>query len=204
MKEGKMDTLLAVIASIFALYLLRYILRYRKFLDLRFKLFKLRDEVLWIAIDGHISKDEAINLYNTINWPVRYVRNYPVLFLIGLAIAFEELNLPETKEEIRKKLENMPEALRDWFFRLSELTAEGIETYTPLGIIVKHPWTERLLKWPMIIWLFTKLIRLRNHPLRHSAIGQITFAAIKREEAILSKTQKTALEFQEAKLGFAH
>jgi len=187
-----MDTFIAILALLIGLAMLTSLWRERKFIEIRFRFFKLRDEILWMALDGHITKEQAIFHYNNLNWAVRYVREYPVFFLFGLAMAFQHLNIPENREELEQILRDMPDELKDWYFRLSELTLEGIRTYTPLDSPVTRLFDSlgfrSVIAFFMPLWLCLKLVSLRRHPLRR----RFNFAKARKESQALYRTRNTA------------
>jgi len=203
-----MDTVLALLALAVALLLVRDVRRFGKYIQIRFELFRLRDQVLWLAIDHHISKEEAIRLHNTINWAVAYVREYPILFLFGLAMAYRELNLPETREELLKRIDDMPDELKAWYFEWSELTLEGIKRYTPLESLMRLSRFPGLglesAAIPFALWMCFKVLGLRKHPLSRSELGRFSFAKAKEESAALLKVRNTAWEMRGLKPGMAH
>jgi len=199
-----MYIMISILILIFAIYLGVSIKGHYEYVKLRFKLFKLRDEVLWLAESDNIPKDEAVRLYNTVNWAVRYVREFPVFFLFGLIMVFEHLNLPETQEELKGRLDAMEPALKDWYFRWNDLTLEGIETFTPMAKLIKashflgfHILTAAM---PFAIWLTVKMALMKRHPLAKSIFGQFDLAEAKKRSDLITNTTKKACQINNLRM----
>ncbi len=174
-----MDTLITLIAIIIALLSVSSIRAHKRYAKIRFQLFRLRDDILWMAIEGHISKDIAIKHYNTINWAIRYVREFPVFFLFGLANAIKELSIPENENELREKIGSLPPELQNWYREFSEISLECIHEFTPLGIAMRGPKIGGVIMFSS--WLLLRLFYLRRHPLQKSDFGVRTFLKRKKE-----------------------
>jgi len=198
-----MTTILAVVAVALGLKVMVIVRRHAKFIQLRFKLFALRDEILWLAANGVISEQDAVLHYNNMNWTVRYVREFPVFFLLGLAATFEAMDFPDSREALRKKLDGMPDELKRWYSRFSDLTLEGIKTYTPVGTILrffKYNGVMEIAALGCAIWLFFMMMRLSRHPLRRAFLSRLDLAQVKKESIALSRTRRKAEELRELTL----
>ena len=103
---------------------------YVKYIKLRFRLFALRDQILHLALEGHITKEHAVSIYNSLNWPLRHLLVFPVVFCFrSLARTMDEL------EEMRGRFEELPVELQEWYIALGKTTLSIVRAYTPFGHI---------------------------------------------------------------------
>ena len=185
-----MELIIVTVVSIMTLCVLAATRNYLIYIKLRFRMFALRDDVLTLALAGIVPDEIAIKYYNALNWPLNYLKAYPVFFCFtSLAQAMDLIEEPVVD------LNALPAELKDWYSRFGDLTVDLIKAYTPFARLYSNkPISEHLMLFLTII-LFLRMIFYKKHPMGRAYFAGVSFKKAKEETRAITESRESARQF---------
>jgi hypothetical protein len=149
----------------------RHSMQHLRYVKLRYKTFRLREELVKMALAGIIDENECIELYNSINWSIRYIKDLPFFAIKGFYESARAIGLSDETMQFENRLRKAPNELLDWYWGLNDVLNEAIDLFTPVTTLSR--WQKIPITFVKSIcyvvyrfWFTYTFIRLETHPLQ--------------------------------------
>jgi hypothetical protein len=132
-------TVLSLAALAISINILARALRVSKFYSIRYEIFRLRENLTKLHLDGHIGLHEFQMNLDTLNFLARNVRMTPLYLLISLERAVYFYGLTDSKSAWKKRMRTNNkqggfENKKKWYGDVNNLLILIVETYSPFRL----------------------------------------------------------------------
>jgi hypothetical protein len=201
--------MIEVIAIIFGLYLvLKSWVRQKtayhqaEYLELRYRTFRLREKLVKMTLRGVITEDQCVNLYDSMNWALRYLNDLPFFVIKGFAESARRVGISDDTLAFEEEIKKAPEELKEWYSEFTGILFDAVTLFTPVKLLTrcaKIPIIGSMCMIWFAWWFSYTLVRLRDHPLqrltlRHTRLPR-SVQAVKEVGAMGEEVRSTAERF---------